>query len=247
MKTIDYSPLRGEDGSMSLPDRLRGIWQYDLSWYRDLKAQEAFITHLGKHLGNDFFLVRSLTWPGFGLPIPLVLVGPAGIQVISASALKGVYRLKQHNWALLDDRSRRYKLTRPNPVARLLIMTEAIAEHLAALQIPQENVNPVFYLFQPGIHVDAEDPAVRLVRPDAVDHFIASLLQKEPVLEEHQIEQIVEALSRPPEGEPLPQKPKYFSLGSLRLLYWKWLLLGIMAFMAICILAVTIAIIFTNL
>ena len=247
MQIIDYSPLRNEGNSISIPDLLRGIWEYDLSWYRDLKAQDILLANLKKNLGDDFYLVRSLTWPGIGFPIPMVLIGPPGVQVIFASALKGVYRLKQHQLAVLDDRSRRYKLTHPNPISRLLVMTEAIVEHLGTLQLPQDLVKPVFYMFQPGVHVDVEDPAIRLVRPDAVDHFITGLLQKEPVLDEHQIEQIVKALSKPPEEEPLPQEPKYFTLGSLHLLYWQWLVLMIMASITFCIFIAAVAYILTNL
>lgn len=247
MQIIDYSPLRNEGGSMSIPDLLRGIWQYDLSWYRDLKAQEILLANLRKHFGNEFYLVRSLTWPGIGFPIPMVLIGPPGVQIIYPSALKGVYRLKHHQLAVLDDRSRRYKLTHPNLIARLLAMTEAIVEHLSRLQLPQDLVKPVFYMFQPGVHVDVEDPAVRLVRPDAVDHFITGLLQEEPVLDEHQIEQIVKTLSKPPEEEPLPQEPKYFTLGSLRLLYWQWLVLAVMGSITFCIFIATVAYILTNL
>lgn len=247
MNTADLSPLRNEDGSMSLENRLRGIWEYDFSWYRDLKAQDALISDLGKFLGNDYFLVRSLKWPGIGFPIPMILIGPFGIMVIYASALKGVYRLKQQNLAVLDDRSHSYKLIHPNPVSRLLIMAEAISEYLATLNIPKEMVNPVFYFFQPGIHVDAEEPAVRLVRPDATDHFISNILQKDPVLEQADIEQIIKVLSTPPESEPSPPKSKYFSFYGLRLLYWQWLLIVVMGLMTFCILLATISIILTNL
>ena len=82
MQIIDYSPLRNEGNSISIPDLLRGIWEYDLSWYRDLKAQDILLANLKKNLGDDFYLVRSLTWPGIGFPIPMVLIGPPGVQVI---------------------------------------------------------------------------------------------------------------------------------------------------------------------
>ncbi len=53
----------------------------------------------------------------------MVLVGPTGIQVIYASALKGVYRAKNDTWSVMDNRSHRFKPAQPNLIARTLLMT----------------------------------------------------------------------------------------------------------------------------
>lgn len=251
MKVIDQSPLRAEDGSISLLDRARGILQFGPSWDTDRQAEERLIAHLHRALDNKYTLIRSARIPDLPIQIPLVLVGPTGIYVIYASGKRGVYRAKDDIWAVMDANDRRFKPARPNLIKRTLAMTKAVEKYLQEEPVSAEEISPVLFLGHPGIHVDADQPALRLVRVDAVDRFVASIPQNPTVLDLPAIKHIADALTRPlpePEnqGVSLLEDKTVMTIGSLQLQRRHWLVIGVMAFMEICFLMIFFAVVFSQ-
>ena len=250
MKIIDQSPFRAEDGSSSLENRLRGIWKHGLSWDRDRKAEDSFIAHLQKGLDNKYTMVRSATLPDLEVPIPLVLAGPPGIYVIVATALKGIYKAKEEVWAVMDANSRRFKPARPNLVKRALLMAKAIENYLSEEFQDLPEVSPVLFLAQPGIHVDAENPAVRLVRVDAADRYVLGLAQSPFALDPTEVKRISDALTRPlPEkeqaGVSILDDTSMATIGSISLQRRQWLLIGLMGIIEIFLLVAFAIVILT--
>ena len=221
---------------MGLTDRFRGIWRYGYSWYKDLNADQSLLVHLQKHLGSNAVVVRSVHLASIGLPIPLILVSLAGVHVIYPSALEGIFRVKNTTWAVMDARKRRYRVSRPNPVARTKMMRDATAAYLAEMGYPVDKVFPVLYFSHPGIHVDSENPAVRIVRPDAVERFITDLLNSESLLEESQVASLADVLSKAPPEDSSAGKSRSIAIGRLSLLSWQWLAVGLIILLEVCIL-----------
>lgn len=251
MKIIDQSPLRSEDGSISLVDRASGIWQYGLAWDRDRQAEDRLIAHLQKGLDNKCTLIRSNLLPGLSVPIPLTLVGPAGIYVIHASAQRGFYRAKDEIWAVMDEKSRRFKPARPNLIRRCTLLSRAVDSYLQKEFPDLPEISPVLFLGHPGIHVEAEQPAVRLVRMDAVDRFVASIAQSPTALDATEVKRIADALTRPiPEDEKkrasILADETILTIGNIPMQRRQWLLIGAMGLIEVCLLMVFVAVVLTQ-
>jgi hypothetical protein len=248
MKIIDQSPLRSEDGSTSLVDRVKGMWQYGLAWDSDRQAEERMLAHLQKGLDNKYTLIRSTMLPGLEVPIPLVLVGPAGIYVIHASAQRGYFRAKDEVWAVMDEKSRRFKPARPNLIRRCTLLSRAVESYLQKEFPNLPEITPLLFLGHPGIHVEAEQPAVRLVRMDAVDRFVGSIAQSPTVLDATEVRRITDALTRPiPEAEKQRESiladETVMTIGNIPMQRRQWLLIGAMGLIEVCLLMIFVVVI----
>lgn len=243
-----------EEQPHGLLDRLNDLWKFGLSWEQDRQAKDDLIAELRKRLDNKYMLVTDVTLPGLEIPIPMVLVGPTGIQVIYASALKGVYRAKNDTWSVMDNRSHRFKPAQPNLIARTLLMTRAIETYLSGQGFHSDDVESVLFLSQPGIHVDSIRPTVRVVQVDGLDRYVSGVLQNRQELDQSEISQIAETLAEPAfdpsemtaSGADSPWQ-LHFSLAGLTLPRWQWLTLGVMGLIEICLMAGFLLIVFNNL
>jgi hypothetical protein len=255
MKVIDKSSQTDEGSANRWVEKIRNFWQYGLGWSRDLEAQEDFIAHASRLLDNKYTLLQNVSLPGLDVPIPLILVGPTGLWVIYASAIKGIFRVKNETWAQMDNRSQHFRPANPNLMARTILVTRAVETYLtnSGEQIP--SIEPVLYLSNPGIHVDSVRPSVRIFLVDAIDRFIASILQAQANLNAEVIERIVNAMAafeaKPvePEATLTIQTPegvrtaatylsssKRLGIVGMYLPLWQWIILGVLIIMEIFIL-----------
>jgi hypothetical protein len=260
MKVIDKSELRSADGSISVTDQLRGVWQYGLSWRQDIEAQDVFITHASRLLDNKYTLLRNVALPGLEIPIPLILIGPTGIWLIYASGAKGIYRAKSETWAVMDNRSQHFRLANPNLLARTILMSRAVESHLSSTGYQLPGVESVLFLSNPGVHVDSVRPAARIVLLDAIDRFAAGITQAHNVIEPEIVERTVNALniSETKLAEPEPVAPmaskapklpgadlamRPYGMIGMYLPIWQWAILGVMLIMEIIILLAFVSLI----
>ena len=63
MKVIERSPIGGDGGPNSITDRIKGIWQFGLSWDRDLQAQSELTRLLGSALDNTYTMICNVALP----------------------------------------------------------------------------------------------------------------------------------------------------------------------------------------
>jgi hypothetical protein len=106
------------------------------------------ISTLEKVLDNRYFLLHNLSLAEQEMPIPLILVGPPGVKVISPVALRGVYRARVDEWEQLDKQHQSYKAAVPNLVIQAN-KWQAVEEHLKAKYL-SSTVEPVLYSPIPG-------------------------------------------------------------------------------------------------
>jgi hypothetical protein len=210
MKLIDHSPQESS-GSSSVLKKFQSSVQDALKLGasdEELKAQETFAQQLGKTLDNRFTLLRNIRINPNQAPIPMILVGPPGILVINANADEGIYRAKGESWLIMDNRLEQYKTASKNLVSETLAYSEAVDKFFleAELQLPEPL--PILFMSHPGVHIDANQPAVRIVRMDGVDRLATGILQGDPTLDAVQIQDIAERLERASEANQAAAKPE---------------------------------------
>lgn len=207
MKVIDNS-VTGEKGLP--PSRLSGVissLRVARSLPPDHQAQETVIAIMERTLDNRFTLLRNVTLEGMETPLPLILIGPPGIQVIYTSSLRGIYRARGDEWDQMDDRQEQYRPALPNLVIQSQQMAQSLQAHLlarageSARNLSQSPVEALIVFTDPGIHVDMVRPSVRILLIDALERFLSNLAQSPPRMEREEIHKYVELLARPPKGE----------------------------------------------
>lgn len=268
MKVIDLGPKPPKSNSLKgMVFETQKAFGDALGLNQDIQAQDALSTQLGKGLNNRFTLIRNFKLEDTNVPIPLILIGPTGLFVIHTSALKGVYQAKNESW-LIASQSKKYVPAHPNLITRTSLMAKAVESYLKTHGQSDTAIQGVLFFSKPGIHVDAQRPAVRIVLMDGVDRFITSILQGELHFEREEVQNLINVLSgtvvpenidqpsleepagikkEPKLAEP-PRDPilaKNLDLFSKRLPLTtrQWVLLGVMALVEIIILVTFIIIV----
>jgi hypothetical protein len=211
MKIIDLSEKPSASGLASALGKAR----LSLSG-PEAKAQEAAIQRLTRVLDNRFTLLRSLPYfPPKSLPVS-VLVGPAGVWLLYASPLRGLFRAAETSWES-DNGAAVYRPLQPNLIEELQRLlpilgavlqdvlpppdTNAIRDAEVLVNLPTTPTAPsleaALFFTDPGAHIDSQRPAVRIVPADAIDRFAAHLAKSIPVLENSQVRLIIERLQNP--------------------------------------------------
>jgi len=244
MNVIDRSPFRNEEGSIGLVDRLRGTWQFGLAWNKEIQSQDRLVSQMKAQLKNRYTLVRDVVLPGLGIPIPLVLIGPTGVQVFYASAIQGFYRAKEYSWAVLESRSHRYTLSKPNLIKRTSLMSQAIFGFLNEIGFQLEETEPVLFFSDPNFHVDSINPAVHILLADGASRYIEKLTHNPNILDINKVERISSSLSEIKSDTDLSNTDSKLQIGSLQLYRWQWAVLAILGILQLCMMIVFILVIF---
>jgi hypothetical protein len=162
----------------------------------------------------------------------------------------------------MNTNSRRFREAKPNLINRILLLTQAITRHLERQDIQNLLIEPVLIMTDPGVHIDAKNPAVRIVMIDALDRYIASHAQSPGLITAENSLNIVNLLSDPTyavsdvfsseeerriqeaftsqRAEPLPGSSRRMELpflGSIRFSNRQWIVLALLALINVIVLA----------
>jgi hypothetical protein len=236
MRVINFSSLNGKEGPQELEEKMYSIWISGSEKDQDLQAEEVLAAQLGKLLDNSYTLVRSVELSGMDIKIPLILIGPTGIRVFSASGLTGIYRVRQDAWEAVSEDGQKYTPTHPNIVARTLLMTQLLDDYLVKMGHEVISGEPILYFCQPGIDVEIDKPAVRIVITDSLENYINEVVESPVTLDDDQVNSVLDALlktntdrDRIIRSKPTAsKKPKLLGVGKIQLHFWQWIILGIM-------------------
>jgi hypothetical protein len=177
---------------------------------------DILIQALNPVLDNRFIMLCEVCLEDQAIEFPVILIGPTGIWPISPSTAKGMYKVYENKWEVLDQASGKYKPLKQNPLAVLLENSHILADRLRTLGIEIPPIEPVVYFSNPGAHVDTNRPAVRIVLADGLSRFITSILKSQVVLVWEDIQMILDDLNCGRESEPLTDEIKdAFSLQDL--------------------------------
>ncbi len=209
MKVYDKTSLQNEKGEVGILARVRGTLKYGFRWYPELEAQKLVITKLDRLLERGYVLIRNFTLPKSEIIIPLILIGPGGVQVIYVTHVKGFFEAKGNEWNTVKEG--RAQPASINLISRVLRLSRAFQVYLQRQKIDLPcPVDPVLIAANPGAHLEALRPVVRVVKSDAINAFAASVLQSSPVLRTDYIHDLADHIinPRPPGEKPLQAAPQ---------------------------------------
>jgi hypothetical protein len=236
MRVINLSSPNGKEGPQELEEKMYSIWISRSEKDQDLQAEEVLAAQLSKLLDNRYTLVRGAELPGMEIKIPLILVGPTGVRVFNASGLTGIYRVRQDAWEAVSEDGQKYTPTRPNIVARTLLMTQLLDDYLVKMGYEVISGEPILYFCQPGIDVETDKPALRIVITDKLENYIKEVVESPVTLDDDQVNNVLDALLKTnPDRDGIlrhkptsVKKPKLLGVGKIQLHFWQWIILGIM-------------------
>lgn len=181
MKIIDQTPLIDEKGELGFSQRVQGALQFGVNWPAELKAQQVIINYFDRNFEKGFTLIRNQTLGQSGITIPLILVGSAGLFAINITYLRGRYEARGNEWNV--ESGNQFKPARENMIQKTVTMARALTAFIErqGTKLPAP-VEPVLIAAEPGLHIDADAPAVRVLMSDGIRAFVAGLKTSPPVL-----------------------------------------------------------------
>lgn len=240
--------------------------------HQSQEIENSVIQALQKRLDHRFVCLSNF-YPRDATQTPaLILIGPQGVYLFRISTIKGIYRAAGDSWEELDARSKKFVQLKTNLLSETLQMSNRLDRELATTSIDLPITEPIVFFANPGAHVDAEQPVVRILLVDALDRFLSSLMRLPQVLEKEQIENLVTALQQKrlprraeisefnerdifslqdSEGKQTKQgpsipKPVFQEPGVLKKLQFsrrQWIILGTLTFVTIVILVALVLVI----
>lgn len=205
MKIIDKTPLLNEKGELGLSQRVQAMFQYGFNWLNELQAQKAIISYLDKQLDKGYTLFRNYTLGKSGITVPIILLGPTGIQVIQVAYLRGRFEATGEDWNM--EAGEGFKPAPDNLVKQTLRMARAVRAFIErqGSRVPVE-IEPVLIAGNPGMHIESARPAVKVLMIDGVRSYVSNLVTAQPVLTPEKVYELVDRLANPhpPRKAPPP-------------------------------------------
>ena len=204
MKIVDQTPFYKENSELSLIDRGKAIMQFGFGWFKEIEAQKMVIAVLKKTLDKNYTLLCNIIPPGLDARIPLILVGPTGVYVMSATTKTGIFRARGDQWGTISGNTLRPE--NPNLLSLTEKMARAIQVYLQRKGVVDLiNVEAVLLCTDLAMTVDSMRPIIRVIMRDTFERFAVSITQARIVLTPESAFDIVNRLLNPP--PPPPAKP----------------------------------------
>ena len=200
MRISDKTPYRDENGQIKFLSRVEATLKYGLTWYPEVMAQEKIIAVFNKILDRNYILLRNFNLPDSDITIPMVLIGPPGIFLISVLHQGGLYSVRDDEWGTLAGET--FKASRENLVQRLIQLGRVMKVYLSRSGFKGElTLEPIMIAANSAMHIETLRPAARIVLNDAVERFVISLTQARPILTADRIADIAIVLIKGPQAE----------------------------------------------
>ena len=202
MKIIDKTPLLNENGELKPLQQIQGMLKFGFRWPNELAAQKAIITFFDHNLEKGYTLIRNMTLGASGIMVPLILLGPTGIYVINVPYLRGRYEARGKEWNEASGNG--YTPASPNLVQQTMRMANAVRAFIErqGTKLPIE-IEPVLIAGDPGLHIEAVRPAIRVLMIDGIRSFVSSIAAGQPVLRPEAVHEFTERIvnARPPKRQ----------------------------------------------
>ena len=212
MRISDKTPYRNENGQISFLGRMQGTLKYGTDWYPEVMAQEKVITVFNKILDRNYILLRNFILPDTDIDVPMVLIGPPGIFLITVLHQRGLYSVRDDEWGKLTGET--FVPGRINLIQRLIKLGHVLKIYLNRNGFKGELiVETIMMASNPGMHIETLRPAARVVLNDALERFAISITQAHPILNSERIADMAVALIKGPAPES-PFVPEHGALVS---------------------------------
>ena len=211
MKLIEPTQTSVEkDRIQMVTDRISRFFTYANS---DEHAEDAIVARFMRGLDNRFVMLRNLQLEGKGNIFPLILVGPSGLVVINMSRVKGFFKARDDSWWEMNKTSQQFGPVYPNLLKQSKDYAQKLAEILDAHGKSHPEILPVLVFANPGVHVEASNPVIRIVLMDGVESLIDSFRKGNEVLQPTEINFLSDSLETIANSEkpiPLPEEEDFF-------------------------------------
>lgn len=196
MKIIDKTPLLNEKGELGLIQRIQGMLKYGFGWPNELQAQKAIITFFDRQLEKGYTLIRNVPLGASGIVVPMILLGPTGIYVIHVTYLRGRYEARANTWN--QESGDGYKPAPVNLVQNTARMARAVKAFIErqGVRVPID-IEPVLIAGNPGLHIEAVRPAIKVMMIDGIKSFVSGLASARPVLKPEAVHEFAERIVNP--------------------------------------------------
>ena len=203
MEIADRTPYRNESGKVDIFGRIQGTFKFGFDWYARLEAQLAVIAVLGKVLGSSYILLCNITLPDTDIELPIVLIGPPGVYLISVTTGRGVYRARDDEWGtVVGDR---FVAASNNILQRNVKLGRVLQIYLDRAGFKDKLiVEPILMAADPGMHIESVRPAARIVMSDALERFAISMNQARPIHNGKTIADLAQVIVKGPKAQAAP-------------------------------------------
>lgn len=206
MQVIELSEYRDEEALISLENRVRGTVKFGFGWYGDMQAQERVTSKLKGILDDDHMLLLNAPLVGTDVLAPMILFSPQGVRLLYPSTVRGTFRAQDNQWMTYNRRTQQFTPKNPNLQFRALAFASGLLRYFESQGFPLPELEAVLLFTDPQTHVDTAGPEARIVLADAFDHFAASILEGQTIMDREDIHMLVDSLMNPklpePEEEP---------------------------------------------
>ena len=200
MKFVDRSPEFARPERDSIFDRVQGSTKRGLSSPAECKAQQACIDRLARVLGDDYTLLQNVPLDHLEIPIPLILIGPAGLFIIQVATQTGPFLAKEDKWLSVVN-PRAPHSVQPNLLLRAALMARAVDVYLIKQGAFAPKALPVLLCATPDMTVERIRPIARVVQADAIENFVADLSKGVRLIGPQILCELVEWMAPPLPGE----------------------------------------------
>ncbi len=255
IKIVDHTPLIDSEGNISLANRVQGTLQFGAQWYKEMEAQAAILDRMKKYLNDRFTLLRNYTLPGPEVQFPFILIGPQGAQVIYICSAGGIFEARGDQWLELNPRKQVFAPAEPNPMRRAEMLSNSLSSFLAQYRPGVTVFPPVIFFSNAGIDIQTYDPSVRLVRLDALNRYLQTLLAEEGSLSAFDVSNVAKvferaAKAREAAAQKQAQKPggrsRKATAPKLKFSNTQWIFLGALALLSIIVFLILVALLFSG-
>jgi hypothetical protein len=201
VKIIDHTPFFNENGELSLVDRGRAVMKFGSGWLKEIEAQKIVINTLEKSLDKKYTLLRNVTPSGLGTAIPLILIGPTGVYVMTVTPLTGTISARGDQWGTISGDV--FHAENPNLLTRTQQMAKVVQVFLQRQGYADLlTVEPILLCSDPATHVDTVRPIIRVIMRDSLERFAVSISQARVILSPESVFDIGNRILNPPASPP---------------------------------------------
>jgi hypothetical protein len=211
MKLIEPTQRSVEkDRIQMVADKIVRVFQYVNSGEH---AEDAIVARFMRGLDNRFVMLRNLQLEGKDEIFPPILVGPSGLVVLNVCRAKGFFKAKDDSWWEMNKTSQRFGPARLNLLRQSKDYAQKLAEILDAHGKSHPEILPVLVFANPGVHVEASNPAIRIVLMDGVESLIDSFRKGKEVLQPTEVNFLsdsLEIMANPEKAIPMSKEEDFF-------------------------------------
>ncbi|MBN1230575.1 MAG: NERD domain-containing protein [Anaerolineales bacterium] len=183
MKTLFFDP---EKACAEIPPMLEKP---------DPVAFNTILEILKESLDDRFTCLCKYPIPGLNICIPITLVGPCGIYVMSATGISGTFRAKEDEF--LEKKGKKFNPVKFNILKRTHQYYRALKKYLESQAIKTHEIEPVIFFTSHDVHIDTARPTARIVMEPMMKKFIQLIGDIPQNTDDITINRIITSLANP--------------------------------------------------